>query len=227
MCIRDSSEGQQVYGLKQVSSTYPGATAFTHPTTGEVRYGAPLIPGVDRNSSILHHLNPQFGADPSERTIGKFGARVNMEGCDNATFPYSNSNCQHVMFEHEGIQSDITWDLSDTVQVKYIYGFVDFDYTFNRDFDLSNSTISTRRETVLEDVHMTTHEILVNWQLMEDVEVTSGIFYMDENRKQDYTFLTNNPSVVNPTNYGLLDAPVGFLGWASINFFIGTAGLCL
>ncbi len=219
------SEGQQVYGLKQVSSTYPGATAFTHPITGEVRYGAPLIPGVDRNSSILHHLNPQFGADPSERTIGKFGARVNMEGCDNAKFPYSNSNCQHVMFEHEGIQSDITWDLSDTVQVKYIYGFVDFDYTFNRDFDLSNSTISTRRETVLEDVHMTTHEILVNWQLMEDVEVTSGIFYMDEIRKQDYTYLTNNPSVVNPTNYGLLDAPVGFLGGASINFFLGTAGL--
>jgi hypothetical protein len=72
---------------------------------------------------------------------------------------------------------------------------------------------------------MTTHEILVNWQLMEDVEVTSGIFYMDEIRKQDYTYITNNPSVVNPTNYGLLDAPVSFLGGASVNFFLGTAGL--
>ena len=71
---------------------------------------------------------------------------------------------------------------------------------------------------------MTTHEILVNWQLMEDVEITSGLFYMDESRKQDYTFLTNNPSVVNPTNYGLFDAPVGFLGGASINQIVGTAG---
>ena len=218
------SEGQQVYGIKQVASSYPGATKFTHPTDGRVRYGAPLVPGVDANSSILHHLNPQFGASAEERTIGKFGARVNMDGCDNAKFPYTQSNCQHVMFEHEGIQSTISWDASDTVQVKYIYGFVDFDYTFNRDFDLSNSKISTRRETVLEDVHMTTHEILVNWQLMEDVEITSGLFYMDESRKQDYTFLTNNPSVVNPTNYGLFDAPVGFLGGASINQIVGTAG---
>ena len=219
------SENQAVYGIKQVASTYPGATQFVHPTTGDVRYGAAIVPGVDQNSSILHHLNPQYGASSSERTIGKFGARVNMEDCNNAKFPYNNNNCQHVMFEHEGIQSDITWDISDTVQVKYIYGFVDFDYTFNRDFDLSNSTFSTRNETVLEDVHMTTHEVVVNWQLMEDVEVTSGIFYMDEIRKQDYTYHTNNPSVVNPTNYGLLDAPVGFLGGASVNFFLGTAGL--
>ena len=30
------SEDQAVYGIKKVSSTYPGAYAFTHPTTGEV-----------------------------------------------------------------------------------------------------------------------------------------------------------------------------------------------
>ena len=125
------------------------------------------------------------------------------------------------MFEHEGIQSDITWDVSDTLQVKYLYGFVDFDYTFNRDFDLSDATFSTRRETVLEDVHMTTHEMVVNWQLRDDIEVTSGLFYMDETREQSYAFNNNELRVVNPANYGLFDVPVGFLGGASVGFFLG------
>ena len=218
------SENQMVYGIKQVSSTYADATAFTHPVTGEVRYGAPLIPGVDRNSSPLHHYNPQYGADSSDRTVGRFGARVNMEDCDSAKHPYDNNNCNHVMFEHEGIQSTLTWDASDTVQVKYIYGFVDFDYTYNADYDLSNSTLSTRRQTVLEDVHMATHEVIVNWQLMDDIEVTSGIFIMDESRKQDLSYDTNNPSIINPSNYGLLDVPVGFLGGLSITQIIGSSG---
>jgi outer membrane receptor protein involved in Fe transport len=125
------------------------------------------------------------------------------------------------MFKHEGIQSDVTWDVSDTLQVKYLYGFVDFDYTFNRDFDLSDATFSTRRETVLEDVHMTTHEMVVNWQLRDDIEVTSGLFYMDETREQSYAFNNNQLRVVNPANYGLFDVPVGFLGGASVGFFLG------
>ena len=210
-----------VYGIKKVSASYPGAYAYTHPTTGEVRYGAAIVPGVDRNSSVVQNFNPEYGASNSNNTIGQFGARVNMEDCNNSSFPYNNNNCQHVMFEHEGIQSDVTWDLSDTVQIKYLYGFVDFDYTFNRDFDLSNATFSTRRETVLEDVHMTTHELVVNWQLFEDVEMTSGIFYMDETRKQSYAFANNHLAVINPANYGLFAAPMAFLGGASTQQLLG------
>ena len=210
-----------VYGIKRVSASYPGAYAYTHPTTGEVRYGAPIIPGVDRNSSVVQNFNPEFGASSQNNTVGKFGARVNMEDCGNSSFPYNNNNCQHVLFEHEGIQSDITWDLSDTVQIKYLYGFVDFDYTFNRDFDLSNATFSTRRETVLEDVHMATHELVVNWQLMEDVEMTSGIFYMDETRKQSYAFANNHLAIINPANYGLFAVPMAFLGGASTQQLLG------
>ncbi len=210
-----------VYGIKRVSASYPGAYAYTHPTTGEVRYGAAIVPGVDRNSSVVQNFNPEYGASNQNSTVGKFGARVNMEDCNNSSFPYNNNNCQHVLFEHEGIQSDITWDFSDTVQIKYLYGFVDFDYTFNRDFDLSNATFSTRRETVLEDVHMATHELVVNWQLFEDVEMTSGLFYMDETRKQNYAFANNHLAIINPANYGLFAAPMAFLGGASTQQLLG------
>ena len=109
------SESQAVYGLKRVASTYPGAQAFTLPSTGQTRYGAALVPGVDRNSSVIQNYNAFYGQSAEDRTIGKFGARVNMEDCNNSSFPYTNNNCQHVMFEHEGIQSDVTWDISDTL----------------------------------------------------------------------------------------------------------------
>ena len=68
---------------------------------------------------------------------------------------------------------------------------------------------------------MTTHEMVVNWQLRDDIEVTSGLFYMDETREQSYAFNNNQLRVVNPANYGLFDVPVGFLGGASVGFFLG------
>jgi len=48
------SESQAVYGLKRVSSTYPGAQAFTLPSTGQTRYGAAIVPGVDRNQRLWY-----------------------------------------------------------------------------------------------------------------------------------------------------------------------------
>jgi outer membrane receptor protein involved in Fe transport len=219
------SADQAVYGVKRVGESYLGAQAFTHPTTGAVRYGASLIPGVDRNQSVLAFMNPEYGSDGSESVVGTFNTKVNSEDrCTN--YPYTgNQSCQHVYFEHEGIQSDITWDVNDTTQVKYSYGLVDFDYTFNQDRDLSDSKFSQRKRTVLEDVHMNTHEITVNWQLMPDVEVTSGVFYMDESRKQTYSINNPIPSIINAADYGLLDAPVGFLGGASVMYFLGALSL--
>ena len=67
---------------------------------------------------------------------------------------------------------------------------------------------------------MTTHEMVVNWQLRDDIEVTSGLFYMDETREQSYAFNNNELRVVNPPNYGLFDVPVGFLGGASVGSFL-------
>ena len=55
---------------------------------------------------------------------------------------------------------------------------------------------------------MTTHEININWKLAEDIEVTSGVFFMDENRQQNYSLNNNAPYILNAANYGLLDTPL-------------------
>ena len=87
---------------------------------------------------------------------------------------------------------------------------VDFEYMFNYDIDdTNNTTFSQYRSTVLEDVHMITHEVNINWMLGDDVEVTSGVFFMDENRQQTYGLHNNAPYILNAANYGLLDTTFG------------------
>ena len=77
----------------------------------------------------------------------------------------------------------------------YLYGF-DYNYDFNIDQDeTNNDTFSMYRVTVREDVHMTTHELNLNWMIGDDIEVTSGAFFMDENRQQTYSLANNAPYI--------------------------------
>ena len=41
----------------------------------------------------------------------------------------------------------------------------------------------------------------------DDIEVTSGAFFMDENRQQTYSLANNATYILNPANYGVLDMP--------------------
>ena len=55
---------------------------------------------------------------------------------------------------------------------------------------------------------MTTHEINVNWMIGDDIEVTSGVFFMDENRQQTYSLSNNVPMITQAANYGTLEVPL-------------------
>jgi outer membrane receptor protein involved in Fe transport len=210
-----------VYGLRAATATTPGAVAFTNPITGVVGYGAPLRAGVDQ-SGFPWRLNPAYGSTGPD-VIGTYDVNVNDDSnCNN--FPYGPPGCaaNHVMFEQEGLQSKFVWDLNDRTTITYMYGSVDFNYTFNYDLDNINSDFSQYRTTVLEDVHMTTHEINVNWMIGDNIEMTSGLFIMDENRQQNYTLSNNVPNILQAANYGVLDSSLAFIGVpASIMGFLG------
>jgi len=196
-----------VYGIRKATATTPGAVAFTNPITGQVGYGAPLRPGVDA-AGFPWRFNPAYGSSGPD-VIGTYDVNINYD--PNCTdYPYGPPGCasNHVMFEQEGIQAKFTWDLNDTTTITYLYGFVDFNYTFNIDLDNINSDFSQYRTTVLEDVHMTTHELNINWALGDDIEVTSGVFFMDELRQQDYSLSNNVPYITQAANYGFLDTPL-------------------
>ena len=212
-----------VRGLRKVTAGTPGAITFTNPNTGEVGYGAPLRAGVD-NAAWPGRWNSYYGSTLD--TLGTYKVQVNQDvTC--RKFPY-NDGCQsnHQFFEHDGIQSHVTWQLNDRTEIKYIYGYVDFNYTFNIDLDGTQVSWDQYGVTVLEDVHMKTHEININWQIGDDVLVTSGFFLMDENRQQNYSIRNNIAAIKNPANYGAYDIPQGFLGGASTSALLGAINTC-
>ena len=120
----------------------------------------------------------------------------------------------------------MTWQVNDKTEIKYIYGFVDFDYTFNIDYDGTDVSWDQFGITVLEDVHMKTDEITINWQIGDDVLMTSGYFYMDENRKQNYSIRNNIAAIKNPASYGAYDIPQAFLGGVSTAALLGATNTC-
>ena len=212
-----------VLGLRPATATTFGAIAFTNPTTGAVGYGAPFRPGVD-NASWPGRFNAHYGR--TEDILNTFLVQVSQnENCRD--FPYQQGCLSnHQFFQHEGIQSHATWQLSDRTEIKYIFGYVDFGYTFNIDRDETNSTWDQHNITVLEDVHMKTHEININWQIGDDVLLTSGIFFMDENRQQNYSIRNNVARYKNAATYGAYDIPQAFLGGVSTSALLGAINTC-
>ncbi len=198
-----------VYGLRKVTSTTPGAIKFVNTITGVTAYGAPRRAGVDP-VGFPWRLNPMYGRSDAPSIVGTFQVDNNHDtNCED--FPYGPPACdsQHVKFDQRGMQGKYEWEINDNTTLTYLYGLVDFEYMFNYDIDdTNNTTFSQYRSTVLEDVHMTTHEININWMLGDNVEVTSGVFFMDENRQQNYSLNNNAPYILNAANYGLLDMPL-------------------
>ncbi len=214
----------EIYGLRPVSASTPGAIKFTSPVSGTVAYGAPLRAGVDL-ANWPGVYNAHYGRTDVD-ILGNYNTQVNQDpNCD--SFPYMGGCESNVeRFEQTGVQGSVTWDVNDTTEVKYIYGLVDFDYHFNIDRDESNSEWNRQRITVEEDVHMTTHELNILWQIGSDIEVTSGVFFMDEKRNQDYTVNNSIAAFRNPASYGTFDVPLPFLGGVSTMALLGATNLC-
>jgi outer membrane receptor protein involved in Fe transport len=212
---------QYVHGLRPVDATHPDALAFTNPLTGETVHGAPRRPGLDP-ASWPFQPNATFGrpeiagvmSNSKRNPKNRVMVNHNTSSCDK--FPYTDCNSDHEYFGHRSLQSEIVWDIGPTAALTYIYGYTDFDYTFNQDLDDSNSLFSTYRQTVLEDVWNYSHELRLDWGIGEKFTATSGAYFFREARNQDYSLTNTTDRYTQPADYGALETQVGFLGGASI-----------
>lgn len=215
------------FGLHKVTATDPGAMAFTDPADGSTVYGAYVRPGVDTSSNYAP--NAAYGdtggyaalmagastSDPNDTNISQD------DGGGPCTFPYTTRNCNNERFAHQGNQTDITWQINDKVSLKYIFGYTDYKYDFNIDEDFSTAQFSKGRITVREDVQQKSHELQLVWGIGDNFTATSGAFWYDEIRMQDYSITNSTLRYTEATPYGLLDVPFAFLGGVSLNDLYG------
>jgi outer membrane receptor protein involved in Fe transport len=180
---------------------------FVNPNSGLIGYGASPRPGVD----------PAASAFPNEGYGGQnfFSGRP---GDFDGTEPEALTNgYNNEEFDQIGTQFDVTWDVTDAMTLKYVFGYSDFLYTFNIDGDHSNSLIADPSATTYESVYSYSHELVLDWDVTDKMQVTSGLYYFTSNRYQD--FALTNPNSQNrveaPADYGQLYTPNTFLGGAS------------
>ncbi|MBT5332858.1 MAG: TonB-dependent receptor [Gammaproteobacteria bacterium] len=198
-------------GLRTTAGSTAGESIFTHPTTGALLYGLPVRPGLDRAAS--NAPNPAFGA--TGLTLNQ-----NLFDLDN-NVATNNENDQE--FVQQGVQFDLNWDISDTVSLKYLGGWQDFDFTFDLDYDFTNATFSQPRQTVLEAVETSSHELQLLWQIGERLEMTSGLYLFNSDRRQNFAF-RDNERFVNPFNYGNLAGFAAASGANPMHQRIGDTG---
>ena len=167
-------------------------------------------PGIDVAASAAP--NPAFG-DPN--------AKLNNPGDagrhDVKSINRINRNNDET-FDHNAVSFEATWDVGSNLTFKYIYGYSDFDYTFDLDVDNSSATWTDFRFNVLEDAYTWSHELQILWSVGEKLIGTSGIYGFYSNRRQDFGI--HNPvssRYTQAVDYGFLDDPqfLLFLGGTS------------
>ncbi|MEZ5557570.1 MAG: TonB-dependent receptor [Pseudomonadales bacterium] len=177
------------------SPTDAGVYTFTHPVTGASVYGKYVRPGVD--PSVYHRANSAYGVT---------GLRVAGDA-DNLDPEVAANEAPNETFDHNAVQFDVTWDINETTSLKYLGGWMDFDYTFDIDLDYTNGPLSQWRQTVLEAVETYSHELQLLWQIGDNLQLTSGLYYFNSDRLQNYAFrdLANQGRYTRAANYGFYD----------------------
>jgi len=190
------------YGLRPVAPGTPGALSFTHPVTGATRFGASIRPGVDTAST--HRPNSFFGVT---------GQNLDSDVDDLEGFVAVNDGTNE-RFIHNAVQADLNWDINETTSLKYIGGWMDFDYTFDIDSDFTNGDLSVFRSTVLEAVETHSHELQLLWQIGDKLQMTSGLYYFNSDRLQNFAFkdLASQGRYTEAASYGSLAPFVAFAG---------------
>ena len=195
-------------GLRPVAAGTPGALEFIHPVTGASVYGAFNRAGVD--GAATHVANAAYGAS---------GAALHLErDLDDVDARTSNNGDENEKFDQNAIQFDLTWDINETTSLKYLGGWMDFDYTFDLSNSLIRSDLVQDRSTVLEAVETFSHELQLLWQIGDNLQMTSGIYYFNSDRLQNFAFrdTASQGKYTNPAIYG---------GMAGFNPFIFTPGV--
>ena len=210
------SRGTDLYafGVRPVAEGTSGASMFTNPITGATAWGASIRPGVDAaassfpNEAYMSHDYLNGNGDP-----------------DRAEPEILSNNENQEEFDQQAVMLAVSWDINDQTSLKYIFGYNDFLYYFDIDGDHSNSNISDPNARVYEEMHNFSHELQVLWNVGDNLEMTTGLYWFDSNRLQDFGF--NNRRSQNrlqmAADYGLFDDPNPLLGYATFFQFIGTS----
>ena len=185
---------------------------FTNPFTGVIDLAQPLRAGMDHygaNPGVIAAPNLN-GFQNAAASLTSFGytspedaARYNdcvftgtIKGDDICA---ASNGLNWELFDQRGIQFNTTWDVNESLQLKYIYGYNKLSYQRITDDDNTGSMVLDRQFYVNHEADYTSHELQAFYDFGENLSFTSGIFFYDAtiDQRGDFFSSLNNARMFN------------------------------
>jgi outer membrane receptor protein involved in Fe transport len=116
-------------------------------------------------------------------------------------------------FDQQGVQFSAAWDVTDTLLLKYIYGYNKLSYVRTTDDDNTASAFHDRQFYVNHEAVYESHEIQAFYELGDSLSFTSGIFFYDStiDQRGDFYSAVGERRFIDPyqDNVGLAGAFFG------------------
>jgi iron complex outermembrane receptor protein len=162
----------------------PGQQVFTYtnPTTGAPISAQFARNGIEASDHGVNYAAGITGRDPGECV---FSDRSNIDGDDLCAFTNGKN---YERFDQQGNQLEFSWDISDSLSFKYLFGYNEFFYDRVTDRDGFDSQIEDRQFYVNQEAEYMSHEFQLFWEMGDSLTFTSGIFLYDSTLDQRWDF---------------------------------------
>ena len=155
---------------------------FSEPITGNPVQAQRVRPGIDYGDFD--------GAQNAARSLSGFNNTTGAEAdrYNNCVFPGDISGDQlcaatnalnREQFNQEGTQLSFAWNVSDQVELRYLFGYNRLDYQRTTDDDNTASRVHDRQFYVNHEAAYSSHEVQAFVDVTDTFSFTTGIFFYD------------------------------------------------
>ena len=202
------------------------ARFFTNPTTGVRSEAQPNRAGLDY-ADFDGFQNAVASLDgfnnTSDASLAAYNRCVFPDDIDGDSVCAATNGLNREQFDQQGTQFAVTWDATENLSLKYIYGFNQLSYQRTTDDDNTASQFHDRQFYVNHEADYSSHEIQAFWDVTDNFTLTIGGFIYDATIDQRGDFYSsvsenrfNNAATYNPA------VAIGAVGAGAAGVPVGT-----
>ena len=203
--------------------------AFTNPVTGEVRNAQPNRAGLDYMDAAGFQ-NAMASLDgwnqTSDASLAAYNECVFPGDISGSDICAATNGLNHEAFDASTTQATATWDATDRLTLKYIYGFNELQYHRTTDDDNTASLYHDRQFYVNHEARYSSHELQAFYEINDTMSVTSGVFWYDAtiDQRGDFYSEVGSDKYQNAYNGNTIEA---FFGPAPMATLFSAKNTCL
>ncbi len=159
---------------------------FRNPNTGVIDLAQPIRAGVDAQIGPTLNGSQNAAASLTSFNNTSAGAAAVYNDCvfgngsiDGADVCAATSGHNREKFDQNGVQMTTSWDTSEHLQLKYLFGYNELVYQRYTDSDNTGSLVHDEQFYVNHEATYVSHELQAFYDVTDSLSFTSGLFAYD------------------------------------------------